>query len=475
MLKLTSYGAADGVTGSCHLLDIADTTRVLLDCGVFQGRRSERDRNNPPFPFDPSSIDALLVSHAHLDHIGRIPLLYKEGFRGRILSTRATYDLARISMLDSARIMDSDATRANRRQQPGDPLVTPLYDEQDVLDVIDLWQDTVGYQEPRSIQDALQVTMHDAGHILGSAFLELECEIGTRRATLLFSGDLGNVDKPIIQDPTLPPRADFVLMESTYGNRDHRPFEASKKELIAIVNQTIEGQGNVLIPSFAMERSQELLYVLHEAIVAGQIPSHTTIYLDSPMAIDATRIFTRHPDCYDAETVALAREGLNPFQFKNLHYTRHTQDSMRINDHRSGAIIIAGSGMLTGGRILHHIKHNIHRPECALIFCGYQAEGTLGRRMLEGSDEVRIYGKSYPVHLQLHTINGFSGHAGQQTLTQWAEATRAPHIALVHGEQHVKRDFASHLSKTIDSSRQIDIMPFARTLDLSSILHTSRA
>ena len=472
MLTLTSYGAADGVTGSCHLLEIANTWRVLLDCGIFQGRRSERDRNQPPFPFDPSSIDALVVSHAHLDHIGRIPLLYKEGFRGRILSTRATYDLARISMLDSARIMDSDATRANRRRAPDEPLATPLYDEQDVLDVIDMWQDTVGYHQALTIEDALEVTMHDAGHILGSAFLELDCEIGAKRAKLLFSGDLGNVDKPIIQDPNRPPEADFVLMESTYGNRDHRPFEASREELVTIVRETIENQGNVLIPSFAMERSQELLYVLHDAIVAGKIPQHATIYLDSPMAIDATRIFTRHPDCYDAETVQLAKDGLNPFQFKNLHYTRHTQDSMRINDHRSGAIIIAGSGMLTGGRILHHIKHNIHRPECALIFCGYQAEGTLGRRMLQGANEVRIYGNSYPVHLQLHTINGFSGHAGQQTLTQWAEHTRAPHIALVHGEQDVKQTFASHLATSTSAARQIDIMPFAKPLDLSHLLHS---
>lgn len=463
MISLTSYGAADGVTGSCHLLEVG-AHRMLLDCGIFQGR-GQRDRNLPPFPFDPRQIDSLLVSHAHLDHIGRIPLLRKHGFRGRIYSTRATYELARISMLDSARILDSDATRANRKRRTGEPMVEPMFDEQDVFEIIDLWNDFVDYDTPTEINDAVQLSLHDAGHILGSAFMNFDIEVGEQRKKLLFSGDIGNVDKPIINDPMRPPKADVVLMESTYGNRNHRPFSRSKSELISLVNQTIQGQGNVMIPSFALERSQELLYVLYEAWRKGEIPRHTTIYLDSPMAINATEIFTQHPGCYDPDALKLAKDGLNPFNFGNLNYTRHSKDSMRINAHRSGAVIIAGSGMLTGGRILHHIKHNIHRPECAIIFCGYQADGTLGRQMVRGDDEISIDGRRYPVKAAVHTIGGFSGHAGQDTLTDWANATEATQVMLVHGEEDVKRDFATHLSKQAHPS-DVSIMPFAKTIKL---------
>lgn len=463
MISLTSYGAANGVTGSCHLLEVG-SSKILLDCGIFQGR-GQSERNEPPFPFDPSQIDALLVSHAHLDHIGRIPLLCKEGFRGRIYATRPTYELSRISLLDSARIMDSDATRANRKRREEDPVDMPLYDEDDVFELIDQWNDLHEYQQRVEIGDHVALTFHDAGHILGSAFMELELDDGTTRKKLVFSGDLGNIDKPIIRDPENSPKADVVLMESTYGDRSHRPFARSREELIAQVRQTIERDGNVLIPAFAMERSQELLYVLHQALIEGELPSHTTIYLDSPMAIDATRIFERHPGCYDEEALALRNDGHNLFNFSNLHYTRHSSDSMRINDHRAGAVIIAGSGMLTGGRMLHHLRHNLDRPECSVIFCGYQGEGTLGRRLVDGADEISIFHHRYPVRASIHTINGFSGHAGQDILTEWALSTQAPRVLLVHGEEQVKRRFASHLSAQ-PSIESIMAMPFARTIEL---------
>lgn len=447
-MRLTSYGAAEGVTGSCHLLEVGDQ-RVLLDCGIFQGRGGY-ERNEPPLPFDVASIDALVVSHAHLDHIGRIPLLVKEGFRGRIISTRPTYELARISLLDSARIMDSDAKRRNRRRDADEPQEEPLYTEEDVLEALDQWNEHLGYGRAHNVCAGVEVTCHDAGHILGSAFLVFELAEGGVRRRFIFSGDLGNVDKPIINDPSVPPRADVVLMESTYGSRSHRAFSETVVELEAAVTETIRRGGNVLVPSFALERSQELLYVLYEAWRGGRIPKDVTIYLDSPMAIDATHIFTRHPGCFDADALALARSGGNPFQFPALVYSRHSDESRRINDHTSGAIIIAGSGMMTGGRILHHVRQNIHRPECSIVFCGYQGEGTLGRRIVNREPEVRIFGQTVEVAAQVHTIGGFSGHAGQDTLTEWVTAAAPERVLLVHGESDTKEAFATHLRTTTD-------------------------
>jgi metallo-beta-lactamase family protein len=420
---------------------------------MFQGRREE-EHNEPPLPFDAAKLDVLLVSHAHLDHIGRIPLLWKQGFRGRIMSTRPTYELARISMLDSARLMDADASRARRKGRTDEPQEA-LYDEEDVLDVLDLWDTFLPYNERKNVCEGVAVTLRDAGHILGSAFLELELAEGERRVRLTFSGDLGNTSKPIIHDPAMPGEADVVMMESTYGTRSHRPFEASVVELEQVIRETIEGGGNVLIPSFAMERAQELLYVIYDAWRAGRIPKHTHVYLDSPMAIDATRIFTRHPDCYDAHALEMARTGGNPFAFENLTYSRHTTDSIRINDHRAGAVIIAGSGMATGGRILHHMLHNLERPECSLIFCGYQSDGTLGRRLVDGADEVRIHGQTIRPRAKVHTIGGFSGHAGQDTLLAWVKAAKPKRVLLVHGEPKVQDEFARVLAGELGEGVEI--------------------
>lgn len=463
-MQLTSYGAADGVTGSCHLLEVGDY-QLMLDCGIFQGR-GNGERNEPPLPFDVSKVDAILVSHAHLDHIGRLPLLVKEGFQGRVISNRPTYDLARISLLDSARILDSDAERKNRkRRKNNQPEIEPLYDESDVLDLLDMWKEFIPYQKRTEIAPHIHATFFDAGHILGSSFIYLELQEGDRTVRFVFSGDLGNIDKPIINDPEMPPEADVVLMESTYGNRSHRPFAQTIAELEAAVTDIINGGGNVMIPSFALERSQELLYVLYEAWREGRIPKDIHIYLDSPMAIDATKIFTKHPDCFDQDALDLAAEGGNPFHFPALTYTRHTVDSKRINDHPRGAIIIAGSGMCTGGRILHHLRHNLHRANCGVIFCGYQGRGTLGRRIIDGDDTVRIHGRECEVHAKVHTINGFSGHAGQDTLTRWADTTRAKTIILVHGEQDVREAFAEHLKKTTTTQHIIN-QTFATPIEL---------
>ena len=463
-MKLTSYGAAEGVTGSCHLIDVGDR-RVMLDCGLFQGAGSHED-NEPPLPFDPSSVDVLLVSHAHLDHIGRIPLLEREGFRGQIISTRPTLDLARLSLMDSARIMDADVRRYNRKRDRDEPAREPLFDEDDVFNALDRWRVTVPYRTPFEVCPGVRATFFDAGHILGSAFILLELTEGDQVRRLIYSGDLGNLHKPIIHDPEPPPEADVLLLESTYGNREHRPFVDTVAELEEAIRDTLARGGNVLIPSFALERAQELLYVLYEAWIAGRIPHEVRIFLDSPMAVDATKIFTRYPGFFDEHAIKLAREGGNPFHFDALTYSRHSDDSRRINEVRSGAIIIAGSGMCTGGRILHHLARNLERPECGVIFCGYQSHGTLGRRIVDRAERVRIYGVDVAVRAQVHTINGFSGHAGRDTLTTWAKATHASTILLVHGEDDVRADFAQHLRAELTPQPHVMVQAFDAPVDL---------
>lgn len=444
-MKLTSYGAAEGVTGSCHVIETGQH-KIMLDCGIFQGRTG-REKNEPPLPFDASSIDLVLVSHAHLDHIGRLPLLSKEGFTGRVMSNRATYELARISLLDSARIMDSDARRKNRRRSKEDEQVEALYDDSDVLDLIDLWNEYIDYGQRKEILPGVHATFSDAGHILGSSFILLEVKEGDELKRFLFSGDLGNLNKPIINDPAMPPEADVVLMESTYGGRSHRPFEQSVLELEEAIRDTMARGGNMMIPSFAMERAQELIYVLYEAWRGGRIPQDVQIYLDSPMAINVTKIFTHFPGYFDQDALDMAKRGGNPFEFPALSYTRSSSDSKDINERTQGAIIIAGSGMCSGGRILHHLKQNLHRPECGIVFCGYQASGSLGRRIVNGDDEVYIHGQACQVRAKVYTIGGFSGHAGQDTLTTWAKATNARTIVLVHGEQDVRHEFSTHLKR----------------------------
>jgi metallo-beta-lactamase family protein len=429
---------------------------------MFQGRDVE-ERNKQPFGFDVASVDVLLVTHAHLDHIGRIPLLWRQGFRGRILSTRPTYDLARLSMLDSARIMDSDMTRARRK---GDKEAEALYDEQDVLDVLDLWHEFLPYEERVNVCAGVSVLARDAGHILGSAFLELELAEGKRRLKLTCSGDLGNVNKPIIHDPKAPSEADVVMLESTYGNREHRDFSSSVQELEGVVRETVERGGNVVIPSFALERAQELLYILYDAWRTGRIPKRTTIYLDSPMAIDATRIFTRYPECFDAHALEMARTGGNPFNFENLHYSRHTTDSTRINDHKAGAVIIAGSGMLTGGRIMHHIRHNLPRAECSVVFCGYQGVGTPGRRLVDGATELSVLGQRIAARAQIHTINGFSGHAGRDTMVGWVKQAKPKRILLVHGDAKVQDEFAQTLRDELGEGVEVSCPELGQTITL---------
>ena len=463
-MQITSYGAAEGVTGSCHLLEVGDQ-RILLDCGMFQGGSDEREKNDPPPPVDPKTIDWIVVSHGHLDHIGRIPLFVKLGFDGRIVSTTGTYEIARISLMDSANLLESAAERRNRGRSRDAERVQPLYDQKDVLDTIDLWDDLVEYHDTFELAEGVELTFYDAGHILGSACVFLELDDGTKQRRLLFSGDVGNVGKPIIKDPETPPTADLVLLESTYGDRNHRDFDESVAELEDAIRTVIGRNGNIIIPTFAIERAQELIYVLYEAWREGRVPKSADIFLDSPMAIAVTRVFADLPRYYDKDILEMAETGGNPFNYEALVCTGDSRESMRINERRAGAIILAGSGMMTGGRVLHHLKHNIMRPECGIVVCGFQAENTLGRRIVNGEPEVKIMGEYYPVNAELWTINGFSAHGGQKELTDWARHTKAKRLMLVHGEKDAKDAFQEHLEKEMPDT-EVGQMRFGEPVEI---------
>jgi metallo-beta-lactamase family protein len=435
---LTFAGAAETVTGSCHFVDFGGT-RVVLDCGLFQGRREIEARNRRPFPFEPAEVDFVLLSHAHLDHTGRLPMLAAQGFRGRIVGTSATRDLTRLILLDSARLQAADARRdAEKGRWDGRDEAAPhapLYGEADVLRCLERFRDFVRYDRPVELGSGLTVVFRDAGHVVGSAFVELTHVSGGVTRRLTFSGDLGNVDKPIVNDPA--PRqagADLLVMEATYGQRSHRPFSESVAELRGVVAQTFERGGAVVIPAFALERSQELLYVLHAMWKDGLL-GRARVYLDSPMAIEITGLVQRHPECFDAEILEMARLGERPFGFENLTFTRHIDDSKRINADRGPCIIVSAAGMCTGGRIRHHLRQRLPGAENAVVFIGYQAEGTLGRQLVDGARQVVLFDAPVPVRASVHTLGGFSGHAGCDGLLGWLGSAELPErVALVHAE-----------------------------------------
>lgn len=442
-----SFGADQEVTGSCHLVKYGGK-RILIDCGIFQGSGSH-DRNKPPFPFDPTSIDFLVVTHGHLDHIGRIPLLVKEGFSGKILSNRATYELARLSLVDSAAVMASDARRENRRRsrRGQQERVEPLFDEDDIFQALDQWDSHLRYKERRNLASGIELTLSDAGHILGSSSLLLELSGDGESKRVAVSGDLGNDQKPLTCDPARAPKADLAVVESTYGDRDHRSFADSVAEMEGAITDTFARGGNVVIPTFALERAQELLYVLHDAWDNGRIPKESRIFLDSPMAINATGIYRRHLGLFNEEAQERFVGPGDPFSYDALTYTRSTADSVKINSISSGAVILAGSGMVTGGRVLDHLRHNLGRSECSVVFMGYQAEGTKGREIVEGARGVRLHGHDVECKAQVHTIGGFSAHAGQSSLVRWVEETGASEVILVHGEKRAMDPLAEKLAE----------------------------
>jgi len=446
-IRLTFLGASQNVTGSRFLLD-ADGVRVLVDCGLYQERHL-RDRNWQRFPVDPKSVRAVLLTHAHLDHCGLLPKLVREGFRGKIHSTAATAEIAQIILLDAAHLQEEDAAyKAKRHRKEGRrgpyPEV-PLYTVADAEKVEPFFA-PVEYDTPRCIAKGVEATFLDAGHVLGSAFVVLNIDRNGERRTILFSGDVGRNRRPIIADPQAAAPADYVLVESTYGDRDHRPTSEVRQRVGQVIRETVSGGGNVVIPAFALERSQEILYHLNELCLAGQLPD-VRVFLDSPMAIRITEVFQKHPEMYDSEMARRVGSNRSPFDPPNLTRTLSSSESKAINHIKKGAVIIAGSGMCVGGRVKHHLVNNITRPECTVLFVGYQAAGTLGRIILNGTEEVRILGRMLPVKARIERIHGFSAHADRNELRDWLTALpKAPReVFVVHGEPGSANHFAQFL------------------------------
>ena len=443
-MRLSFHGADRDVTGSCHLIECAGR-RVLIDCGLFQGSHDLEADNAAPFGFEADSIDFVLLTHAHLDHCGRLPLLSRRGFRGEIITTSASRELAQLVMLDAAHLQLEDS---QTRARHGDANAKPLYTTTDVTNCLDRFGRTAAYGVPVELAPGLRATFLDAGHILGSASIFLELEEPGQRRTIVFSGDIGSPGHPLLRGPVTPPHADAAVMETTYGDRLHKSLTDSVEELYTAIIDTLNRSGNVIIPTFALERAQELLYFLRAGVEQSRLPNSIQVYLDSPMAVSATEIFKRHPECYDPKTAEMFKDGHDPFQVPGLHLVRDTAGSIAINSIRQGAVIMAGSGMATGGRIRHHLKHNLARPECSIVFVGYAADGTPARRIIDGAKHVRILDEDIPVRARIYTIGGFSAHADQAALLAWHKATGAARTFLVHGEEGTMAQFASQLTGT---------------------------
>lgn len=447
-MKLSFHGATRDVTGSCHLVQCAGK-KILIDCGLYQGSKDLEEENEVEFGFDPREIDYLLLTHAHLDHCGRVPLLSRRGFRGEIITTSATRELARIIMLDSAGLNEEEAqyqARKSSRRGNHSKIFEPLYTTLDALNSLDRFGRVAQYNKIIDVCPGVKATFIDAGHILGSANIYLQLEEEGRDVSILFSGDLGNYHRAVLRDPSKPPHADYVVMETTYGDRAHKSLEPSVEELYDVVNDTFKRGGCVIIPAFALERSQEILYYLREGVEQGRILGSTQVFLDSPMAISATDIFRRHPECYDEKTCELFEQGRDIFDLPGLRYTRQSADSMALNKIVGGAIIIAGSGMCTGGRIRHHLKHHLWRRNSSIVFVGFAAKGTLGRALIDGAKTVNIFGEPVSVNARIYTIGGFSAHADQAELLNWHKQTGKPRKTfLVHGEEGAMQTFAKLL------------------------------
>jgi len=461
-VKISFHGADRDVTGSCHLVEVVGK-RILIDCGAFQGSHDLEKENAAPFGFDAASIDTLLLTHAHLDHCGRIPLLHKRGFHGEIISTGATRELARLVMLDAARIQEEDSLRqAQHRARGATPADSaPLYTTLDALNACDAFGRIVAYNERFTLAPGVVVTYIDAGHILGSAGILLELQEGSKSVRLLFSGDIGNPGRPLLGPPTDPPQADVVVMETTYGDRLHKPIAPSIAELYQAIGETFQRGGNVVIPTFAVERAQELLFILREGREQDRLPPAMQVYLDSPMAISATEIFQRHPEGCGPDVAELLRQGRDPFDMPGLHLTRESGESVAINRVAGGAVILAGSGMATGGRIRHHLRHNLWRPESSVVFVGYAGVGTLGRQIIDGAKTVKIFDESIAVRAQIYTINGFSAHGDAAELLAWRAKTQTQRTILVHGEESVMRVFAGKLG-----AAKVDMPALGDTIEL---------
>lgn len=435
-IKLTFLGAAQNVTGSRYLVDTGNT-RFLVDCGLYQERKF-RGRNWEPFSMSPQSMDALLLTHAHLDHCGLLPRLARNGFQRTIHCTAATAEITRIMLLDSAKLQQEDVEFKKRRHQEerrtGPYPEVPLYTIDDAEASFTLFS-PVEYGKTVSIGEDVEATFYNAGHVLGSSMVKVQIRQNGDQRTLLFSGDIGGWGKPILREPTLFEEADYVLVESTYGDRILEPPEDAANKLAQVINKTAKAGGNIVIPSFALERSQEILYYLNKLVIEGRIP-HLMVYFDSPMAININEVFEHHPELFDKEMTEFIRQKRSPFDFHGLNLVRTAEQSKAINHIKGTIIIIAGSGMCTGGRVKHHLVTNISRKESTILFVGYQAAGTLGREIVDGAKKVRILGKHYQVKARVVQVNGFSAHADRDELMKWLSSLRKPprRLFVTHGE-----------------------------------------
>jgi len=438
MANLTFLGATGQVTGSCYLLE-TDSSRILLDCGMFQGSKATEKQNEADFPFDPSSIDAVVLSHAHLDHCGRLPKLVKDGFKGSVFLTEASFQLLELMLMDAAHLQLRDTEWENkRRERVGKPLLEPLYTEEDVTALLALRQ-PIAYGAETKILPEISVSFHDAGHILGAAIVRLRISDKDKTKTLVFSGDLGNMNSPLLRDPAVLTEADVLLLESTYGDRDHKPLDNTLDELRETLAEAGASGGNVIIPSFAVGRTQELIYWLGKIQRQGGLPQKQ-VYLDSPMAISASNIYAENTHLFnvdDPEFAEIAPLGWQAW-LPELIYSQTAEESMAVNRVSGGAIIIAGSGMCNGGRIRHHLKYNLWRHNAHIIIAGFQAEGTLGRAIVDGKNSyLKILGTEVNVAAKVHTLGALSAHADQSQLLRWADHFNEPkpRLYLIHGEK----------------------------------------
>lgn len=453
-MKIKFCGAAAGVTGSCHLLS-TENHKILLDCGQFQGGKAQDALNEEPFPFDPAEIECVVLSHAHIDHCGRLPLLVKRGFRGAIYCTDATADLLEVMLKDSGFIHEKEAEWQSRKnERAGRKPVEPLYTVKDSEETLKYVR-PVMYDQLFEINDEMKIVFNDAGHILGSAIIELWTTEDDNVYKTVFSGDLGVMDRPILRDPTIIKKADYVIMESTYGNRLHPENATSIEQLLDIVIKTARRGGTVVIPSFAVGRTQELIYEFNRFYL--ERPEYKdeleklTVYIDSPMATSATEVFRRNAQVFDEETKAYILKGDNPLDFPNLRFTRSTAESQALNMDRKPKIIISASGMCEAGRIRHHLKHNLWDPKSSVIFVGYQAEGTLGRMLIEGQKDVVLFGEAVHVNAEIYNLEGFSGHADKEGLLGWLSGfqVRPKQLFLVHGELESKEALADSIRERL--------------------------
>jgi metallo-beta-lactamase family protein len=447
---LRFLGAAQNVTGSRHLLE-ANGARILIDCGLYQERQFI-SRNWEPFPVPPESIDAVLLTHAHLDHCGFLPKLVREGFKGKIYCTGATAEIAQIILLDSAHIQQEDAEHKRQRHEKegrkGAFPEAPLYTTEDAEACFAHFE-TIEYREAIGLGDGVEATFYDAGHVLGSAIIRAKVRQGGEERIIIFSGDIGRPHRPIVCDPTVFDAADYVLIESTYGNRVHHGPEDTRKLIGDIINSAVRAGGNIIVPSFALERSQDVLYYVNELLLEKAIP-RLRIFLDSPMASKITKVFANHAELFDAKMTELVNKHRSLFELTNLEMAGTSEESKAINNIKEPIMIIAGSGMCTGGRIKHHIVNNITRPECTIMFVGYQAVGTLGRSIVDGAKQVRILGTKHLVKAKVVKVGGFSAHADRDELLGWLSKLKVPPrgVFVVHGEAEAARAFGSYVRQS---------------------------